>query len=353
VPAIMIKLARCVVRRLERTARKTKDAAFRTRLLVVLHYARGWGCSRIARALGSAPSSAIRVAKRFLELGESALLDARADNGAPKVDEDLLEALREIVAYQPERFGWARSTWSRELLTKTLARETGVRVSERTAGRMLERIGARYGAARPVAKLEWAKARKSRRVRAILSVVKKLPNDEVAYYEDELDVHLNPKIGRDWMLACTQKEIVTPGKNEKRYLFGALAVGGDEVIYVTADSKSSDGFISLLEKLRAAKPSARRIHLVLDNYSIHKSKKVQTWLAEHDGLFVLHFLPPYSPEHNKIERFWRDLHGNVTRNHRCRSIAELMRRVRYWLDKEARRRRREAASSSSASRKAA
>ena len=51
------------------------------------------------------------------------------------------------------------------------------------------------------------------------------------------------------------------------------------------------------------------------------------------------FLPPYSPEHNRIERLWRDLHANVTRNHRCRTISDLMSRVRYWLRREAKRRR--------------
>ena len=49
-----------------------------------------------------------------------------------------------------------------------------------------------------------------------------LPEDEVAVYEDEVDIHLNPKIGLDWMVTGQQKEVLTPGQNEKRYLAGAL-----------------------------------------------------------------------------------------------------------------------------------
>ena len=78
---------------------------------------------------------------------------------------------------------------------------------------------------------------------------------------------------------------------------------------------------------------------MLDNYIIHKSKKTKRHLADLNGLFVLHFLPPYSPEHNRIERLWRDLHANVTRNHSCSDISRLMARVRYWLRREAARRR--------------
>jgi hypothetical protein len=45
----------------------------------------------------------------------------------------------------------------------------------------------------------------------------------------------------------------------------------------------------------------------------------------------LHFLPPYCPDHNRIERIWKDLHDNVTRNHRCATMGELMAEVRTYL----------------------
>jgi hypothetical protein len=43
----------------------------------------------------------------------------------------------------------------------------------------------------------------------------------VAVHPDEIDVHLNPKIGLDRVNRGKQKEVVTPGKNVKRYLCGA------------------------------------------------------------------------------------------------------------------------------------
>ena len=47
--------------------------------------------------------------------------------------------------------------------------------------------------------------------------------------------------------------------------------------------------------------------------------------------FQFHFLPPYSPEHYPIEKLWKQLHASVTRNHRCRTIEELMRNVAVFL----------------------
>jgi len=337
---IVVDLPRAVRRRLERASCRTRDAALRTRVQIVLLYHRGWGALRIATALGCVPATAVRVVHRFLERGEEGLMDGRRDNGTPKVDGDLLQALAELAAGSPEDHGWSRPTWTRESLAKSLAEQTGVAVSVTTVARMLAGLHARWGMARPTVACPWSKARKQRHLRRITTVLANLPRGEVACYEDEVDIHLNPRIGRDWMLRGQQKTVLTPGKNQKRYLAGALATDGSDLVFVQSERKNSDLFVALLDKLRGVHPRARRIHLVLDNYSIHSSRRVAAYLRAHGDRFVLHFLPPYSPEHNLIERAWRELHANVTRNHRCRTMAELMQRVIWYLQREARRLRR-------------
>jgi len=76
------------------------------------------------------------------------------------------------------------------------------------------------------------------------------------------------------------------------------------------------------------------LHLILDNYRIHQSNIVFAALAGYLARKVkLHFLPPYCPDHNRIERVWQDLHANVTRNHRQPNMTKLMEVVRYYLRK--------------------
>ena len=78
--------------------------------------------------------------------------------------------------------------------------------------------------------------------------------------------------------------------------------------------------------------------MILDNYRIHSSDIVLAALGGYlAGKVQLHFLPPYCPDHNKIERVWQDVHANVTRNHRCADMADLMEEVRYYLRKRNRR----------------
>src|SRR5262249_53623159 len=160
---------------------------------------------------------------------------------------------------------------------------------------------------------------------------------EVAVYEDEVDVHLNPKIGLDWMGRGQQKEGGTPGRNEKRYLAGALDGRSGRLVWVAGEKKTSALFIRVLVKLWRTYAQAKVIHVILDNYRIHSSQITQWALRCAGGRIVLHFLPPYCPNDNKIERVWEDLHAHVTRNHRCPDMAALMREVRDYLQRHNRK----------------
>jgi hypothetical protein len=95
--------------------------------------------------------------------------------------------------------------------------------------------------------------------------------DEPVLYSDEVDVHLNPKIGRDWMLRGHQRRIVTPGKNQKFYLAGALDVRTGRLHTTGAEKKNAALFCQLLWLLASNYRRARRVHLVVDNYGIHSA----------------------------------------------------------------------------------
>ncbi len=126
---------------------------------------------------------------------------------------------------------------------------------------------------------------------------------------------------------------MTPGKNQKRYLAGALNAKTGQLNWVEWNKKDSDLFILQLWQLaKRDYPDAKCIHIILDNFCIHDSQRTKLALAALENRVTLHFLPPYCPDHNRIERVWKDLHDNVTRNHRCRTMDELMQEVRAYLE---------------------
>jgi transposase len=327
---IIVELSRVEKRQLRIWIRRETDAGLRTRMSILLHLARGRPAAQVAESLHLARSTVYRVAERFRWQGFAGLADRREDNGRPGVDELFLLLLRQVVAGSPQDYGWARPTWTQELLCRVMKQQTARLVSQPTMSRCLKAIGARLGRPRPTVGCPWPKTRKQRHARGLRCLLRHLPSDEVALYADEVDIHLNPRIGSDWMLPGQQKVVVTPGQNVKRYLAGALDTRSGRLLWEAATHKRSGLFIDLLRKIERAYPTARVIHVIVDNYSIHSSRQTQLALASLARV-RLHFLPPYCPELNPIERVWLDLHAEVTRNHRCATIDELMIEVHDYL----------------------
>jgi transposase len=337
----IVPVLKCSVKeKMQKRFRQCKVAAVRTRYLIIINLLSGRGAYETAEVLEVHNTTVYRVAKRFRERGEISLWDRREDNGEPKLTEEYLGILQQLVRSTPSDHGWRRPTWTCELLVETMVRKTRVRIHPDTMSRALALIKARRGRPRPRVECPWHPAAKTRRLNRIQALLAGLPKREAAVYEDEVDIHLNPKIGLDWMLQGQQKDVMTPGKNQKRYLAGALDVRTGLLHWVEGERKTSDLFLALFDKLLVIYSQAKVIHVILDNYRIHSSQIVGVALSGYASRIRLHFLPPYCPDHNKIERFWQDLHANVTRNHRRRAMVQLMQDVRYYLRKRNRRTQR-------------
>lgn len=88
------------------------------------------------------------------------------------------------------------------------------------------------------------------------------------------------------------------------HLFAAFDTRTGEVIGWSAPRKRAQEFISFLELLDAhLSASITTVHLVLDNLSVHKSKAVRAWLADHPR-FVLHFPPVHCSWMNQVEQWF-------------------------------------------------
>ncbi len=301
------------------------------RVQVVAHATGGRSALEIVDALGCVRAHVYRTAAKFVRGGRVALLDGRYRNGGRIADPDFVRCIGALVRESPQDHGYPRPTWTRELFILVAERLTGVRVSLTLMGRVLRRIGARRGRPKPIVRCPLSPRHQRRRLRAISEMIANLPANEVAVYEDEADVHLNPKIGLDWMARGQQKLVVTPGNNRKAYLAGTLDARDGTILWVGAEKKNSALFVAMLDRLDAHYRTAKLIHVVLDNYGIHSSHETRRALARLPRV-RLHFLPSYSPDHNRIERFWQDLHANVTRNHRYTTLEALCQAVAAWLD---------------------
>ncbi len=235
--AAQLWLARPTRRRLVRLDRTTRDADLRIRCRVVLKVAAGMSCTMAAGALGCASSTAARIVARFRRHGEAGLIDGRGDNGNRKLDADVCAGIITILEQRPPAYDFTRPTWTLEVIATVIERVLIVALSLGHLCKVLHQMRVRWGRPRPVVACPWKAVRRTRRIAALRRLAQNLSRHEALFYADEVDIHLNPKIGPDWMLPGVQRLVVTPGNNEKRYLAGAYDPIHQRLIYVEGDAR--------------------------------------------------------------------------------------------------------------------
>jgi transposase len=78
-----------------------------------------------------------------------------------------------------------------------------------------------------------------------------------------------------------------------------LESSGLPAIGKTAKRHTSAEFIAFLSRLLSKTRWAKKIHIVLDNLSAHKTKAVEEFLAQHPKVHF-HFTPTYSSWLNQV-----------------------------------------------------
>jgi putative transposase len=298
-------------------------------LHILLLCAAGRTPSEIASCLFCSRSSVYRVVRAY-QRGARWRTDAPSEGATPPRWPSLQRSLLSLVRRAPAAFGWCRTRRSCASLALELTARRGTRVSGETIRRWLHELGYVWKRARHIARDD--DAQRVAKLARIRSVIEGLLPTEALFFADELDIHLLPKIGYEWMLSGTQKQVMTPGTNQKQYLAGALNYLTGKMLAVTGESKNRWLFIDLLKLIERRSPAAKftRLYVVVDNYRIHTAQAVVEWLGSHPR-FEIVYLPAYCPQANPIERAFGDVHDKCTRNHKRIRIIDLVGDVVWHL----------------------
>lgn len=315
-------------RQLRKLSQRSKDAGLMRRAMAMSWLLRGHSVGSVSEHLRAARSSVYRWAEWFRDAGVSGLMRDVGGRPAVTVTDELLEALESLLDTTPRQFGYLRTTWSSELLSKALYEQHAMTIHPSTVRRALRRTEFRWRRARPT--LHKRDPRKAEKLQAIQAAIDCADPYTEVFFVDEADIDLNPRIGFTWSRQGQQTAIPTPGQNRKHYVAGALHAHSGRLVWVEHEKKNTTLFLKLLNALRRHYRRAQRIVLILDNYSIHKTGAVGHWL-HHNPKFELLFQPVYYPWINRIERLWKAMHDTVTRNHRCETLYELCQDVKRFF----------------------
>lgn len=111
-----------------------------------------------------------------------------------------------------------------------------------------------------------------------------------------------------------QKQIPTPGQQQRTHLYGAYDWHANEIVWRLSQAQNSQAFLDFLLYLMLTCYPGQRVILVLDNASHHRSAFSQAALSLFEDRLLVIWLPPYCSELNPIERFWKYLKEQVCIN---------------------------------------
>jgi transposase len=139
---------------------------------------------------------------------------------------------------------------------------------------------------------------------------------------------------KDRMLPLSPGRAESHGFEYKRNgtlsLFAALNTATGEVLGKTAPRHTSEQFVAFLTDIVTSHPEQREIHVICDNVSSHKTKRVDDFLAEHRNV-QMHFTPTYSSWLNQVENWFSRIQRDVISRGIFTSVKDLDRKLMRYI----------------------
>jgi len=101
-------------------------------------------------------------------------------------------------------------------------------------------------------------------------------------------------------------------------IIGAINLKSMEVKVMRFQTVNSDSIIEFFDFLKGKYPG--KVHIILDQSGYHTNEKTLKAARKRD--ITLHFLLPYSPNLNPIERLWKVMNEYVRNNRYFRTVRE-------------------------------
>lgn len=311
-------------RRLEHLVRagKTPQKVVR-RAKIILLAIQGLSNNRIAKAVKTTRPTVLVWRARFEQFGCPGLLkDFQRPGRKPTLSDQKVQDVIELTLHrQPE----GATHWS----TRTLAKKTGL------SHVAVQRIWKHHGL--QPHRVETFKISTDKRfvekLRDIVGLYLKPPERALVLSVDEKS-QIQALDRTQPGLPLKRGRCGTMTHDYKRHgtttLFAALNMLDGTVIGECLPRHRSHDFIRFLKTIEQSTPPELDLHLIVDNYSTHKSPSVQRWLKRHPRVHF-HFTPTSASWLNMVERWFRELTQRRLRRGVFTSVPDLIAAIEDFL----------------------
>lgn len=296
---------------LERLHRSLRDKRQADRVKAVIALAKGWSATQVAEILLFDEKTSRRYFECYQQGGSQALLDGNYRGAEPKLDE---HKISELEGYLEEHlFTDAKSVIAH------IARQYGVYYSVSGVTYLLHRLGFSYKKPTHVPGKQ-DPAKQQAFVEEYEQIKAEKGENDPVYFADATHPQHNSIPSYGWIKTGQEKALKANCGRQRLNINGAINIETLEPVTGFYDTINAQSTINLFAKIEAKHPDADAIYIIVDNARYYHS----CLLKEHvEGRKIkLIFLPPYSPNLNLIERYWKFFKKKVLNNRYYETFGE-------------------------------
>ncbi len=280
--------------------RRERDGRVRDRIKAVLLHDEGWSATEIARVLLISDEA---VRNHIDEYKASKKLKPESGGSTEKLSASQSEKLeahlhtytylyvKDIVAYVEITFGVFYTVH-------------GMRSWLKRHSFSYKKPAIVPGKANKEAQQKW--------IAEYEALQKMLPEDETICFMDGVHPTHNVQPAYGWIKKGVRKEIPANTGRSRLNLSGIIDVVSHKIVIQEDKTLNAESRIGFFQKIEKAYPTKQKIHLFCDNATYYRNRAVKEYLET--SKICLHFLPPYSPNLNPIERLWKWMKERVIYN---------------------------------------
>lgn len=238
-----------------------------------------------------------------------------------------------ITDKTPDQCKLSMGLWTREAVGELIKRKYGIEKSLPQIGRYLKAWG--FTSQKPIYKAyEQQPEEVNQWIEKEYPAIKKKAKKEkaVIYFGDETGLRSDHQAGKTFSPKGKTPIVKKSGKRFSLNMVSAISARGDKRFMIFKGMFNTDCFIKFLRQL--TKNQKQKIIFIIDNYSVHKTKKVKEWVEKNKDKIELFYLPRYSPELNPDEYLNNDIKTNLVGKTNASNTAELAKAVKTHLKKK-------------------
>ena len=319
--------------RLLMASKNEKSVKQKNRYDVVLLYMEGYSRKKISEILHIPLRTVSYHILSYEKGGMESLLIVKQPGAQKKLtDEQETELLCVIFTQTPEEAGLGVfANWTAALACAFVKQKFGISYSSRGMLNLFDRLGLSY--TRPTYTLDKADPKKQEQFRKTFETLKKMLEGDITtiLFEDESMIRDYQAIMKTWFPKGKQRIIPTYGKHEGVKLVGFLDYETGHVYVEEHKKYDAEVFLQFLKNVLSQYPNGKTV-IILDNARIHHAKLLKEFLDKNKDCLELVYLPPYSPNLNKIEELWGWLKDSVINNVFFHSREEIQKAVQKFID---------------------